>query len=432
MEKAATDLYSDTEKNAASTAFQMVGIGGGGGTTDYETDVEMNPGEDFLLHSDGSLSNLYIRDNNLNLIADPLSNVDHISKPSVTDNGEIIFFVGSDNNIYVITIDWQSGNAGINTFDDQGVWRNVAISKDGRRLAAITNQISNSIIVVDFEIQNQKTFELYNPTYTEGVSSGNVDYSDAMEFDFTGEWLIYDAQSTINGASGDIVYWDIGFLNVFDNNSNTFAEGKVEKLFNQLPVNTSVGNPTFSKNSPYIIAFDLIEGSTYKIMGANIEQNKVSEIFENGNLGYPSFNNADNQLVYEWNWLFGTDIGLSSLESDKITSVFGSETVIVEDSKRPVVFSNGERTIVGDKETEIVMDFTIYPNPTSDYIRVELTDNNEIERIDIYDATGRSVFSKQEVDGNQVIDVREWNGGIYSVQITSKKGDNKLKTFVKI
>lgn len=431
VEQAATTLYGETEKNAASNAFQEVGIGGGGGNTDYETDVEMNPGEDFLLHSDTDLSSLFIRDNNLELIADPLSTQSHISKPSVTDNGENVFFVGSDNNIYVISIDWENNQAGIQTFDDQGVWRNVAISKDGNRIAALTTSNDNSIIVLDFPSASQQTFELYNPTFTDGVSTGDVNFADAMEFDFTGEWLMYDAQSTINGASGDIVYWDIGFINVFDNASNSLTEGAVQKLFSQLPEGTSIGNPTFSKNSPYIIAFDLIEGSTYKIMGANIEANEVTEIFENGGLGYPSFNNSDQQLVYEYHWLFGTDIGLVELEDNKINSTPGSETIIVEFSKFPVVFSNGERVLV--EVEDFVEDFIIdiYPNPVGDRLTIEVPFAQNATKLEVIDVAGRIIYQSDYPLYTNQIQTASWTTGIYSVVITTNNGEKVTKKVVK-
>lgn len=431
VEQAAAELYGDTEKNAASAAFQAVGIGGGGGNTDYETDVEMNPGDDFLLHSDSELSSLFIRDNSLELIADPLSSQNHISKPSVTDNGEEIFFVGDDNNIYVISIDWQANQAGIQTFDDQGVWRNVAISKDGKRIAALTDQTNNQIIVLDFPTSAQKTFELYNPTFTEGVSTGDVNFADVMEFDFTGEWLMYDAQSTINGASGDIVYWDVGFLNVFNNASNAMAAGTVQKLFSQLPESTSVGNPTFSKNSPYIIAFDLIEGSTYKIMGANIEANQVTEIFENGGLGYPSFNNSDQQLVYEYSWLFGTDIGLIELEDNKINSTPGSETIIVEFGRFPVVFSNGERVLSEIENSDLELNLEIYPNPVGDVLTVEIPFAENASKVEVFDMTGRVIYNTDYPTNKFQLQTTSWNAGVYQIVVTINDGNKISKQVVK-
>ena len=148
VEKAAEDLYNNSVKQAASNAFSSVGINDGGGQTDYENDVEMNPGEDFLLHSDFNLSEMLLRNNSLELIADPLNNVNHISKPSVTDDGTAIYFVGSDNNIYVSNIDWNAGTVNTNVLDDQGIWRSVSVSKDGTKLAALTDDFVDEILIL--------------------------------------------------------------------------------------------------------------------------------------------------------------------------------------------------------------------------------------------------------------------------------------------
>ena len=48
-------------------------------------------------------------------------------------------------------------------------------------------------------------------------------------------------------------------INVWNNEENRYALGNIFKLFNGLPEDVSIGNPTFSKNSPNIIAFDFIE-----------------------------------------------------------------------------------------------------------------------------------------------------------------------------
>ena len=197
-EQAAGDLYNQGVVDAVSAAFAAVGIGEGGLSTDYEEDVDMNPGEDFLLSSSGNFSEIFLRNNALELISDPLASLGHISKPSVTDNGETIFVVGEDNNIYRINIDWDAGTIDGGIFDDQGLWRNVIVSKDGSTIAVLTDQLVNEIIVFSLETGAQEFFTLFNPTFSQdGSTTGDVNFADAMEFDFTGEWIMYDAQSTI-------------------------------------------------------------------------------------------------------------------------------------------------------------------------------------------------------------------------------------------
>ncbi len=428
-EQAAGDLYDQAIVDAVSAAFGSVGIGEGGLSTDYEEDVEMNPGDDFLLSSQPDLSQVRLRNNSLDLIADPLIDVAHISKPSITDNGEMIFFVGEDNNIYVINIDWTTGQVSGDVFDDQGVWRNVVVSKDGTWIAVLTEQITNQIIVFSLETGAQEFFTLYNPTFSQdGTTTGDVDFADAMEFDFSGEWIMYDAQSTISGGSnGEISYWDIGFINVINKSNNTFADGQIQKLFTQLPENTSVGNPTFSKNSPYIVAFDLIENSDYSVMAANIEANEISQVYANDKLGYPNFNNSDNQLVYESGGFFGSSISLSALEDDKITAVFNSHVELIDDERFPVVFSNGERVISSTSE-ESIINVSISPNPVDHILFIHSL--NEIEQVVLYTIDGREVFN-QHLNGKEIqLNLDHLNSGIYSALIKTENG-NIIKRLVK-
>lgn len=83
-----------------------------------------------------------------------------------------------------------------------------------------------------------------------------------------------------------------------------FGTGQVDKLFTDLPENTSIGNPVYSKNSLDVIAFDYIESdlfsSTYALLGANIEKGDVDAIAEDrSQLAYPSFSVKDNQVAFD-------------------------------------------------------------------------------------------------------------------------------------
>ena len=139
------------------------------------------------------------------------------------------------------------------------------ISKDATKIAAVTGDLSagefeNRIIVFDLVNLVSREFELFNPTFSENnTSTTGVQYADVMEFDFTGENLIYDAFNVLDGVFDQISYWDIGIINVFDNETQQFGDGNIFKLFTGLPEEVSIGNPTFAKNSPNIIAFDFRE-----------------------------------------------------------------------------------------------------------------------------------------------------------------------------
>ena len=70
--------------------------------------------------------------------------------PSITDNGKIAVFVGTDKKLYSLSMD-PNINAEKSVLQDQAIWANVAISKDGKRIAAVTEYADTSIYVYDFD-----------------------------------------------------------------------------------------------------------------------------------------------------------------------------------------------------------------------------------------------------------------------------------------
>ena len=374
----AQNSYGTTVSDAAADAFNQVGIGDGPGTNN-QNDAGVNPGEDFILWSDIDLSNVK------NALPDgtddgTLSTVNHISKPSVSDDGFYINFVGEDHNIWELDVDWSEGTI-LDEFilSSQGDWRNVATSKDGSKIAAVTTNYDNNVFVYDFGLGQWETFELYNPTYTQGVTTGDVDFADVLEFDLSGEYLMYDAQSTINGDFGtDISYWDIGFIRVWNNQTGNFGDGDIQKLFSGLPDNVSVGNPTFSKNSPYIIAFDYIEdtpsGTEYAVLGINLETNNQGLVWENNTLGYPSYSIDDNQMVFSAISSGLSVIGLRELAADKVNGT-GDAFELIQNATWAVWFATGERDLMipTHEVGNIGGELQVMPNPFSNDLHLNFT-----------------------------------------------------------
>ena len=111
-------------------------------------------------------------------------------------------------------------------------WDNVAVSKDGKLLAGVSTDIDGAIWVMQISEGVWTKFNLYNPTYSQGVSAGNVNYADAIEFDHTGQYILYDAQNELTNASGtNITWWDLGVIRVWNKDQNDWGDGKVEKVF---------------------------------------------------------------------------------------------------------------------------------------------------------------------------------------------------------
>lgn len=404
--KAAEDLYGTVEVNAAATAFDQVGIAGGPGG-DYETDVNQNPGDDLVLYADLSRMDIYYPQDPNN--PEQLTATGQSSRPSVSDDGSFVVFVDDQKRLKGISVDWTSG--GVQEFflesTPQTVFRNIVTSKDGSKVAFLYELIGTDrdkeITVFDFNSQTSQTFELYNPTTSnDGSSTGDVQFADVMEFDVTGEYILYDAFNELTGIGGeDISYWDIGIMKVWNNAANGFDNGVVSKIFSGLQENESVGNPTFAKNSPYIIAFDYFAvdntgQETYVLYGANIEQNEIGviddQIFK---LSFPSYSPYDDQILYS-DINNGQDIIITQdLSADKIGGQ-GNWVGLVGDAEWAVWFANGQRDLVSTNDLDNQLNLKLFPNPFSEQLTLnfnaELSGDAQLEMIDVL---GRSLYSTQ-------------------------------------
>jgi bacillolysin len=433
--KAAGDIYgvSSNEVTQAGLAFDGVGIGNGQGG-DYTETLPDNPGSEFMLiyNTDTSDPNKLYRSpvsNSNSLTA--LSRTGFTSRPSVTDDGSAAVFVAADHTIHVITTD---PNDEVNEFvlQDEAIWSNVVVSKGGTKLAAVTTDQENKIYVYDFNTEEWASFELYNPTYSEGVTSGGPVYADALEWDYSGEYLVYDCFNRIVNTNGNnIEYWDVNFIRVWDQEAQDFGDGTVEKLFTSLPPGLSIGNPSFAKTVGNVVAFDYIDSNTgeYMVVGCNIETSEVKLIAENTTLGWPSYNKTDTQVAFTTG--DGTEIDYVTLNGDKISSSGGSLDLYIG-AKWPVYFATGDRKI-GDEVVTAVEDdqkgitLSCYPNPFEDELRIKFRqDALRQGQVEIRNLLGQEVSGFSQTTGNGssdglVYDVSTLAPGQYIVRVKSSK-----------
>jgi bacillolysin len=394
--KSAEDLFgaSSDEAVKAAAAFDAVGIVAGQGG-DYTNNLPVNPGSEFLLlySTDPEDANSLYRVTADLASATPLTTTIFKSRPSVTDDGELAVFVAADKTIHaIVTKPGETPEEFI--VQDEAIWSNVAVSKGGNRLAAVTESWDNTIYVYDFGSESWGEFELYNPTYSD-VNSGGTVYADALEWDYSGEYVVYDAFNEIENSNGqNIEYWDVNFMRVWNIAANDFADGTVSKLFSSLPEGVSIGNPSFAKVSPFVLAFDMIDelNGTYAILGSNIESGETDIIFNNETLGYPSFNKNDSRVAFTLDdGAGGYATGFVNLNSNKISSPAATATGIFSLTMWPVYFAAGSRDI-GDEvtanaaETKTV-NLTCYPNPFEDELKIDLatagavTENMEVTNL---------------------------------------------------
>ncbi len=347
--KATGDLYGATgaEYAAAKKAFDTVGITDGQSTPTRQPDLPTATGQDKILLSDTDGNDELYSDVFQTNKFEKKSSLGLRQRPSVTDDGQTAYYVTSDKRIKSVNL---TGTAKETIISNETVWANVAVSKDNTKLAFLTDAREPTIYVFSAAKNKTVKFKLYNPTTGQGVTNGDVLYADSFEWDYTGEYIIYDAYNELQSASGDdISYWDVGIIRAWDKQKNDFGDGTIDKLFNGLDEGESIGNPSFSKNSPDIVAFDYVNSDgtteTYSIIAANLSTGKASSIYKNNTFGYPNYNRTDSKIAFNTKSSAGKEqIGGVDLAADKVTAATGKMTVLYTGAKWPVWYTQSVRT----------------------------------------------------------------------------------------
>jgi Zn-dependent metalloprotease len=445
VEQAATDLHGANSAvvQAARTAFDQVGIlgnttGGGTGGQNYQPQIPPNPGAEFIVSTDTNPSdpNEFYISSTSGTNFQALSTTTPKKRISVTDNGQFGYFVGTDGHIRRIRMNAASPQETI--LSNQPEWDNVAISKDGTLLAAVSSSVDTSIYVFNLAANpiTGVQFILYNPSTAQGVSTGGVLYADAIEFDHSGEYVLYDAFNRIPTALGNpLEYWDMGFLRVWNKSANNWGDGTVQKVFSNLSAGISVGNAVFSKNSPAVVAFDYIDNNTNEqiLLTANLENGNVGEVFNNLVLSFPNYSNLDDKLLFNAESTGGDElIAVIPLAQDKLTPA-GAATGLISDGKFGVWYATGNRVINVKLEDELLLlgQVSLFPNPASDLAQLQVT-LSEPSRVEVIltNAMGQPVWKQSETampsGQNQItVPVEGLSTGMYLLQI---RADNEWVT----
>ncbi|WP_341227097.1 M4 family metallopeptidase [uncultured Arcticibacterium sp.] len=350
--QAAKDLYGEGQESAAAaSAFDQVGItapGSGQQVPEIEEEIiDVNPGDQYLVVYEPVGKSIYRGlegGQNYDIISDGIGCQ---RKPSISDDGTAMFFVGDDGNIYYV--DLTASNATAQALSSNGAWSNVAISKNGILLAALTSSEDGKIYVFNLETDQQASFELFNPTYSQGISTGEVLYADALEWDYSGEYLVYDAFNRVSSLFGDLEYWDVGLLRAWDLSTNNFGDGDIEKIFSDLDEGDNIGNPALSKTNPNIIAFDYLDAREDKfyILGVNLYSGGLNLMIENNAIGYPDYSIDDKKLAYTAEEAVGEVVKTIPLNADRIsTNASSGRRIFGEGQDKWVVYyAQGQRKL---------------------------------------------------------------------------------------
>lgn len=428
--QAAEDLFGgagNPKALAAAAAFDAVGISGGSATpppptqnpvsgTSYIAVVGLTDGALYRMGAGGESPTL-VSGNSL------------ATRPSVTDDGQYVFYVDASNNLHLVG----SNGSGDQTLSTSGGFNNVSISPNGRYLAA-TSTFEEPVIYV-FDLQNSagdKVLQLYTPTYSQGVNAGTIRYPDRIDWASDNATIMYDALNAGALASGGTVeYWDINFVRL--------ADGNVMRLFPPQPDGVNIGNAVFASNTDNIIAFDYFAaGDSVRVLAVNLNTGVIGQVTNNiFSLGSPSFSNDDHKVYYHYISSGGTptaSVWVVDLAGDGVTGV-GNDASLVTGGIYPVSYTVGTRTTdVESSELDVPTTTMLepnYPNPFNPETRIgwRMEERGWV-KVSVFDLLGREVAVL--VNGEMSAGRHEttWNAasmpsGIYVARMETSAADGR-------
>jgi len=341
--QAAADLFgeSSTEQNAVVAALDAVGIPTGEGSDD-PVDLPDIDGSDHLYAHDTSSGDIYRIDVgtdplDITLVAGPIG---QSGRPSVTDDGEFFVWVDNTGGSGAGNIQLSAFGGGTTPLSDDGSWWSVALSADGRFLAAAPLVADGMVYVVDLFDENPPVigYELTVQQSSGEEVPDDILYADVMEFSVLGDYLMYDAYHETSVSGQTYGYWDINLLRL--------ADGISFRVFQPLPPTESIGDPTFAQNSDNRIAFDYFGGDgTTTVYGFDFATGDLGVIVpDNGGfLGRPTFGADDTAVYFETPAPGTAHVDRQPLAADGISAEGSPEGYLV-DAYWPVHFTRGTRT----------------------------------------------------------------------------------------
>jgi hypothetical protein len=278
---------------------------------------------------------------------------------STTRDGAVILFVDSAHYIRAIASDGSLERV----ISSTGEWWSLAISHDGTKLAATSIYIDSNIYIFDFaNPDSSKAIHLYNPT-TDGDNLYVTLFADALDWDQSGQYVLYDAFNRVQKATGgSIDYWNVDVLDV--------ENGIILPLFPPLSKGVQIGNPAFASNNDAFIVFDLIDEntSTDHIFAANLFTQDLNHIEANGSSpGYPDYSPNDDCIVFQRYEAGHNTLRQIAVDNTKIVPIDSSLAWIV-DGMLPTWFVVESPVDVNDRDPleSLPTTFTLaqnYPNP---------------------------------------------------------------------
>jgi bacillolysin len=437
---ACVDLFGEDspEEKAVTAAFDSVGITDDTQPFEHIADLPVNPGKEYVLLTAappaGDGTTMYIADSSFGSLTG-ISKRRVLFRPSICDDGSKIIFVSEDKQLIALTLN--GTNATESVIDTARVWSRCAISRDGRHFAAVHDETDTAMYIGSMNGGPMRKFNLNGPLNGASHAVTGAVISTALEWNFFGDDIVYDVFNSLAGPNGTrLENWDIGFLRGWNPDADSFGDGEVNKLFSTLGDGISVGNPTFSKNSPNIIAYECVDNLTgsVSVMTMNLESRKTVTAAATAFPGYPSYAKRDDRIAYSTIDGRDTVISVVKVKEDK-QSVDGDPAIAIRKMKWAIFFADGSRELTRASQPAPVVTAPAAAHPglkvlsSNGGLKVSITGAaNTGGRISIARADGRIVHREAFAATGTGPTLYVWNAGrtiargVYFIRVETARG----------
>ncbi len=413
--KSASDIYgaNSNEVSVVKSAWDAVEVLEGAATPNAPTSTLSGSEYILVTNTDPADPNsIYMAKTTVATASDffALTGTPVLNKPSVSDVSGVILFIDTNNNLRVLSAN--PNNPQETILDNSGVWESVTIGPGLNSMALTSKFIDTTIYYFDFSKNISKNFKIATKTF-DAVDKKTALYADALSFDPTGRYLLFDTYNEIKNASGSkISYWNINILDV--------ETGNMDVIFPPLAEGLSVGNPAYSKTVQTRFTFDYLDSKTNQafVMAADFNTGDIGSVAGPLSVvGYPSYSIDDKTIIYHTSQVI-SGIPHHTLEQMPLKSNFiegtGVNKLYLVDANYPIWFVIGTRTNVENEIENIPSAFTLsqnYPNPfnPSTTIKYSLAKEEKV-RIGVYDMLGNKITELVNESKNAGLHEVIWNG----------------------
>ena len=397
--KAATDLYGaqSSEVSTVKSAWDAVEVFDGTGTPPPPATKPVGTSWLLLTNTDPNDQNsLYIVNSRPTSAGDyhPISQTGVGNRPAVSDDGRIVVFVDNSHNLRALAPNPQNPQEIL--LEGSGVWSSVAIGPGTSSLALTSIYRDTTIYYLNLaDTSKSKAIKIRTQSY-DAPNAPTALFADAMSFDPSGQYLLFDAYNQLRGLGDTLGYWNINIVNI--------STEQMGSVFPPLSNGLSVGNPAIAKTSSTRFTFDLWDptSQTDYVMAADFNTGDVGTVAGpvNATPGFPTFSANDDTVAYtafeNVSGAMRYTVSLMPLKADKVNGT-GIPIPHSTDAAYPVWFVIGTRTAVDDGGVPLPAATALlqnYPNPfnPSTEIRYVLAVQSDVS-LEVYDLLGRHVRS---------------------------------------